>query len=96
MYFTGKSISYYLKMLIVTVLEIACIGLALYFRYDLDNNEIIINTCFMNKNFQGNLESSYVKSVLDIYELVLQTSPNFKNDSTDKVKQEVLRGLGNL
>lgn len=46
--------------------------------------------------FQGNLESSYVKSVLDIYELVLQTSPNFKNDSTDKVKQEVLRGLGNL
>jgi hypothetical protein len=96
MYFTGKSISYYLKMLIVTVLEIACIGPALYFRYDLDNNEIIINTCFMNKNFQGNLESSYVKSVLDIYELVLQTSPNFKNDSTDKVKQEVLRGLGNL
>ncbi|XP_039808761.1 protein MON2 homolog isoform X2 [Panicum virgatum] len=45
---------------------------------------------------KGNLESSYVKSVLDIYELVLQTSPNFKNDSTDKVKQEVLRGLGDL
>jgi len=46
--------------------------------------------------FQGNLESSYVKSVLDIYELVLQTSPNYKNDSADKVKQEVLRGLGNI
>ncbi|CAL4973786.1 unnamed protein product [Urochloa decumbens] len=45
---------------------------------------------------KGNLESSYVKSVLDIYELVLQTSPNFKNDSSDKVKQEVLRGLGDL
>nr|XP_034597637.1 protein MON2 homolog isoform X2 [Setaria viridis] len=45
---------------------------------------------------KGNLESSYVKSVLDIYELVLQTSPNFKNDSTEKVKQEVLRGLGDL
>ncbi|WVZ68645.1 hypothetical protein U9M48_017561, partial [Paspalum notatum var. saurae] len=45
---------------------------------------------------KGNLESSYVKSVLDIYELVLQTSPNFKNDSADKVKQEVLRGLGDL
>ncbi|XP_021311537.1 protein MON2 homolog isoform X3 [Sorghum bicolor] len=45
---------------------------------------------------KGNLESPYVKSVLDIYELVLQTSPNFKNDSTDKVKQEVLRGLGDL
>lgn len=45
---------------------------------------------------KGNLESSYVKSVLDIYELVLQTSSNFKNDSTDKVKQEVLRGLGDL
>ncbi|KAB8083719.1 hypothetical protein EE612_006015 [Oryza sativa] len=45
---------------------------------------------------KGNLESSYVKSVLDIYELVLQTSPNYKNDSADKVKQEVLRGLGDL
>ncbi|RLN22029.1 hypothetical protein C2845_PM07G24560 [Panicum miliaceum] len=45
---------------------------------------------------KGNLESTYVKSVLDIYELVLQTSPNFKSDSTDKVKQEVLRGLGDL
>ncbi|TVU34939.1 hypothetical protein EJB05_16797 [Eragrostis curvula] len=45
---------------------------------------------------KGNLESSHVQSVLDIYEFVLQTSPNFKNDSTDKVKQEVLRGLGDL
>uniref|UniRef100_A0A0D9YFK9 Protein MON2 homolog n=1 Tax=Oryza glumipatula TaxID=40148 RepID=A0A0D9YFK9_9ORYZ len=45
---------------------------------------------------KGNLESSYVKSVLDIYELVLQTAPNYKNDSADKVKQEVLRGLGDL
>ncbi|GJM92979.1 hypothetical protein PR202_ga09489 [Eleusine coracana subsp. coracana] len=45
---------------------------------------------------KGNLESSHVKSVLDIYELVLQTSPNYKNDSSDKVKQEVLRGLGDL
>ncbi|KAL5227929.1 hypothetical protein ABZP36_016194 [Zizania latifolia] len=45
---------------------------------------------------KGNLESSYVKSVLDIYELVLQTSPNYKNDSADKVKQEVLLGLGDL
>jgi hypothetical protein len=52
------------------------------------------NKCFLLIFFQGNLESSYVKSVLDIYELVLQTSSNFKNDSTDKVKQEVLRGLG--
>ncbi|CAM0883431.1 unnamed protein product [Alopecurus aequalis] len=45
---------------------------------------------------KGNLESSYVKSVLDIYELVLQTSPNYKSDSAEKVKQEVLRGLGDL
>ncbi|XP_015699269.1 protein MON2 homolog isoform X1 [Oryza brachyantha] len=45
---------------------------------------------------KGNLENSYVRSVLDIYELVLQTSPNYKNDSADKVKQEVLRGLGDL
>ncbi|XP_051226815.1 uncharacterized protein [Lolium perenne] len=45
---------------------------------------------------KGNLESSYVQSVLDIYELVLQTSPNYKSDSAEKVKQEVLRGLGDL
>ncbi|VAH64537.1 unnamed protein product [Triticum turgidum subsp. durum] len=45
---------------------------------------------------KGNLESSFVQSVLDIYELVLQTSPNYKSDSADKVKQEVLRGLGDL
>ena len=83
-------------MLIIAVVEIECIGPVIHFRYYLDNG-IIINACFMDMFFfQGNLESSYVKSVLDIYELVLQTSPNFKNDSTDKVKQEVLRGLGNL
>ncbi|XP_072952390.1 uncharacterized protein [Typha angustifolia] len=45
---------------------------------------------------KGNLEASYVKSMLDVYELVLQTSPNYKSNSADKVKQEILHGLGDL
>ncbi|KAJ4816243.1 ARM repeat superfamily protein [Rhynchospora pubera] len=45
---------------------------------------------------KGNLEASYIKSMLDIYELVLQTSPNYKITSADKVKQEILHGLGDL
>jgi hypothetical protein len=80
-----------------SVVEIACTGSVTYSKYYFiyesirDTHFIVSWLCF-----QGNLESSHVKSVLDIYEVVLQTSPNYKNDSTDKVKQEVLRGLGNL
>uniref|UniRef100_M8CGH6 Protein MON2-like protein n=1 Tax=Aegilops tauschii TaxID=37682 RepID=M8CGH6_AEGTA len=55
-----------------------------------------LKNSILNGSKEGNLESSFVKSVLDIYELVLQTSPNYKSDSADKVKQEVLRGLGDL
>ncbi|EMS56673.1 Protein MON2-like protein [Triticum urartu] len=55
-----------------------------------------LKNSILNGSKEGNLESSFVQSVLDIYELVLQTSPNYKSDSADKVKQEVLRGLGDL
>ncbi|XP_078175701.1 ARM repeat superfamily protein isoform X2 [Carex rostrata] len=44
---------------------------------------------------KGNLEASYIKSMLEVYELVLQT-PNYKINSADKVKQEILHGLGDL
>lgn len=36
----------------------------------------------------------YVKSMLDVYELVLQRLPNYKSAAADKVKQEILHGLG--
>ncbi|KAJ3696126.1 hypothetical protein LUZ60_001503 [Juncus effusus] len=45
---------------------------------------------------KGNLEASYIKSMLEVYELVLQTSPNYKSSSADKVKQDILHGLGDL
>lgn len=37
----------------------------------------------------------YLVSVLDVYEVVIQRSPNFSGSTTNKVKQEVLLGLGN-
>ncbi|XP_020087242.1 protein MON2 homolog isoform X3 [Ananas comosus] len=45
---------------------------------------------------KGNLEMSYLKSMLEVYELVLQTSLSYKSNSADKVKQEILHGLGDL
>ena len=37
----------------------------------------------------------YLVSVLDVYEVVLQKSPNYSGSTTNKVKQEVLHSLGN-
>lgn len=45
--------------------------------------------------YKGNLPMSYLKSVLDIYELVLQESPNCSDGISSKVKQDILNGLGN-
>lgn len=44
---------------------------------------------------QGNLPMPYLVSVIDVYEVVLQKSPNYSSGATNKVKQEVLHGLGN-
>ena len=37
----------------------------------------------------------YLKSVLVVYELVLQNSKNYGGNAASKVKQEILHGLGN-
>ncbi|KAJ0982542.1 hypothetical protein J5N97_010797 [Dioscorea zingiberensis] len=45
---------------------------------------------------KGNMPMIYVKSMLDIYELVLQNSPTNWRNSANKVKQETLHALGDL
>ncbi|CAL9055746.1 unnamed protein product [Musa banksii] len=45
---------------------------------------------------KGNLAVSYVKSMLDVYELVIQMFPNYTSSAASKVKQEILNGLGDL
>lgn len=44
---------------------------------------------------QGNLPMTYLVSVLNVYELVLQKSPHYSGNAANKVKQEILHGLGN-
>lgn len=46
--------------------------------------------------YQGNLPMPYLESVLDVYESVLQKSPNYSDNAASKVKQEILHGLGNV
>ncbi|KAL3516234.1 hypothetical protein ACH5RR_023136 [Cinchona calisaya] len=45
---------------------------------------------------KGNLPVPYLRSALDVYELVLQNSPNCRDSVSNKVKQEILHGLGEL
>ncbi|KAI8555868.1 hypothetical protein RHMOL_Rhmol05G0207500 [Rhododendron molle] len=45
---------------------------------------------------KGNLPMDYLKSVLEVYELVLQSSKNYGGNAASKVKQEILHGLGEL
>lgn len=45
---------------------------------------------------KGNLALPYIKSILDVYELALERSPDCRTNSTVKVKQEILHGLGDL
>ncbi|KAA8544984.1 hypothetical protein F0562_019799 [Nyssa sinensis] len=45
---------------------------------------------------KGNLPMAYLKSVLDVYELVLQNSSNYDGNTASKVKQEILHNLGEL
>lgn len=39
---------------------------------------------------------SYLTSVLDTYELVVEKTTNHGNNTANKVKQEILHGLGNI
>ncbi|XP_020589215.1 protein MON2 homolog isoform X4 [Phalaenopsis equestris] len=45
---------------------------------------------------KGNLALPYIKSILDVYELALERSPDCRTNSAVKVKQEILHGLGDL
>ncbi|XP_042398524.1 protein MON2 homolog [Zingiber officinale] len=45
---------------------------------------------------KGNLAASYIKSMLDVYKLVIQMFPSYTSSSASKVKQEILHGLGDL
>ncbi|KAH6772485.1 ARM repeat superfamily protein [Perilla frutescens var. frutescens] len=45
---------------------------------------------------KGNVPTTYIMSVLNIYEAVLQESSNSSDHVTGKVKQEILHGLGEL
>lgn len=39
---------------------------------------------------------SYLISVINVYELVLKKPSSYSGNGTDKVKQEILHGLGNV
>lgn len=43
---------------------------------------------------QGNVPTSYIMSVLDIYDAVLRETSNNSDHVAGKVKQEILHGLG--
>lgn len=45
---------------------------------------------------KGNLPMPYLKSVLDVYEEVLQKTINYSDNAAIKVKQEIFHGLGEL
>ncbi|XXG73744.1 hypothetical protein AAC387_Pa07g2600 [Persea americana] len=45
---------------------------------------------------KGNLPVPYLKSVLDVYEFILQRTPNYNSNAASKVKQEILQSLGDL
>lgn len=57
----------------------------------MNNVSFVSSSTFSN---QGNLPVTYIRSVLDIYEDVLQQSANNSDHVTGKVKQEILHGLG--
>ncbi|KAK8589392.1 hypothetical protein V6N12_023790 [Hibiscus sabdariffa] len=53
-----------------------------------------LQTTVLGHCSKGNFPMPYLVSVLDVYEVVIQKSPNYS--TTIKVKQEVLLGLGEL
>ncbi|KAF3786151.1 MON2-like protein [Nymphaea thermarum] len=45
---------------------------------------------------KGSLPGAYMKSIFDVYELILQHSPNSRDAVVIKVKQEILHSLGDF
>ncbi|XP_078441897.1 ARM repeat superfamily protein isoform X2 [Wolffia australiana] len=55
-----------------------------------------LQTTVMSNCAKGNISVSQLKSILDVYELVLQRSPSYTSTAAHKVTQEILTGLGSL
>ncbi|TYH46050.1 hypothetical protein ES332_D11G308900v1 [Gossypium tomentosum] len=55
-----------------------------------------LQTTVLGHCSKGNFPTPYLVSVLDVYEVFLQKSPNYNGSTTIKAKQEVLLGLGEL
>ncbi|XP_022932524.1 protein MON2 homolog isoform X1 [Cucurbita moschata] len=55
-----------------------------------------LQTTVISHSPKGNLPMTYLVSVLNVYELVLQKSPHYSGNAASKVKQEILHGLGEL
>ncbi|KAL6582312.1 hypothetical protein OROMI_006326 [Orobanche minor] len=55
-----------------------------------------LQSTVVSHSLKENFPVTYIRSVLDIYEAVLLKSPNSSDHISDKVKQEILHGLGEL
>ncbi|KNA25395.1 hypothetical protein SOVF_006550 [Spinacia oleracea] len=55
-----------------------------------------LQTTILTHSVKGNLPMAYLKSVLDVYEHFLLESPSRRDKAIDRVKQEILHGLGEL
>ncbi|KAJ7973440.1 protein MON2-like isoform X1 [Quillaja saponaria] len=55
-----------------------------------------LQTAVLSHSLKGNMPLPYLNSVLDVYEIVLQKHPSYTGNAADKVKQEILHGLGDL
>ncbi|ONI04754.1 hypothetical protein PRUPE_6G338000 [Prunus persica] len=55
-----------------------------------------LQTPVLSHSSKGNLPRPYLESILDAYEVVLQTSTHLSDNAAIKVKQEILHSLGEL
>lgn len=55
-----------------------------------------LQTTVISHSSKGNLPMPYLKSVLDVYEFVIQNSHYYGGNTAGKVKQEILHDLGEL
>ncbi|XP_061349388.1 uncharacterized protein LOC133294681 isoform X2 [Gastrolobium bilobum] len=55
-----------------------------------------LQTTVNSHSSKGNMPMPYLVSVIDVYELVLKKPSSYSGNAADKVKQEILHGLGEL
>ncbi|RYQ90745.1 hypothetical protein Ahy_B09g096751 isoform H [Arachis hypogaea] len=55
-----------------------------------------LQTTVTSHSLKGHMPMPYLISVIDVYELVLKKPSNYGGSAPDKVKQEILHGLGEL